>query len=183
MARNADAGGERLWNLFRIVAWSGAIIVLIAPAIAMRFPTGVNWTASDFVFAGVMIAGTGLMFELTLWLSKSNAYRSGVCLMLAAMFLLIWINGAVGIIGDEDNPLNRLYVGVIAAAVLGAFLARFRAPGMAWAMAVAAAGHGVITVVALLRGYVTVPIDAVFAAIWLLSAYMFRRATLGNAAS
>lgn len=184
MARNAENGVERLWNLFRIVAWSGAVLVMIAPAVVMRFPnSGVNWTASDFVFAGVMIGGAGLIFELTLWLSKSNAYRSGVCLMVAAIFLLIWINGAVGIIGSENNELNQMYVGVIAVAVFGSFFARFKARGMAWAMTTAAAGHAVITCVAIANGYFTMLIDGFFAVMWLLAAHLFREHAQARAAA
>jgi hypothetical protein len=32
---------------------------------------------------------------------------------LARGLLLVWVTGAVGIIGSEDNPANSLYIGVL----------------------------------------------------------------------
>jgi hypothetical protein len=43
-----------------------------------------------------------------------------------AAFILIWMNLAVGIIGSEDNPANLMYGGVLAVAIVGAFMVRFR---------------------------------------------------------
>ena len=38
------------------------------------------------------------------------AYRTAVGVALAAAFLLIWVNGAVGIIGSENNDIAALKV-------------------------------------------------------------------------
>ena len=46
-------------------------------------------------------------------------------------FFLVWVNGAVGIIGNEENQANLLFFGVLAVAVVGSLIARFRAKGMA----------------------------------------------------
>ncbi|MGB5332427.1 MAG: hypothetical protein WBM80_04545 [Woeseiaceae bacterium] len=40
-------------------------------------------------------------------------YRSAFGLALAAAFILVWMNLAVGIIGDSDNLYNLMYVGVL----------------------------------------------------------------------
>ena len=104
---------------------------------------------------------------------------------LATSFLLVWINGAVGMIGSEGNPANLMFFVVILMAVAGAIGARFKAPGMARAMAVAGGTQMLIAViVALLRlgateppGFPAVPIlVAVFALPWLVSAWLFRKA-------
>ena len=185
MARMAENPGEPLWNLFRIVAWTGAVIVVLAPPVAMQFTDEVNWTTSDFVFAGVLIGGTGLTFELTLRRARSNAYRLGVCLVLAASFLTIWINGAVGIIGSENEMANLLYGLVLLVALVGSIFAGFRPLGMAWTMAAAALVHALVPVAAWALGWSSaasllapeVPIStAVFAAIWLAAAGLFRNA-------
>ncbi|MBS0480306.1 MAG: hypothetical protein JSR79_13555, partial [Proteobacteria bacterium] len=110
------ASGNRKWS---ILIWSAAVGLILLPFVAMRFTTEVNWTATDFVLAGVMIGGSCIVLELALRLTRNWAYRGGVALALAAIFLLVWINGAVGIIGDEDNPRNLLYGCVIMTAIGG----------------------------------------------------------------
>ena len=67
---------------------------------------------------------------------------------LATSFLLVWINGAVEIIGDEDNPANLMFMVIILMAVAGAIAARFEAARMARAMFVAAGAETLITVIA-----------------------------------
>jgi hypothetical protein len=138
-------------NPWRIAGWGIAALLLLLPLVAMQFTHEVNWTAFDFMFAAVMIGAVGIAFELTVRATRNNAYRGALAIALAAAFLLIWINGAVGIIGDEDNPLNLLYLGVIAIAFGGMAWARFRAEGASRAMmaaAVAAAAVGLVAVVA-----------------------------------
>ena len=52
---------HRPWNAWRIARWTVAGMLLAIPALAMQVSDEVNWTVSDFVFAGVMIIGTGLL--------------------------------------------------------------------------------------------------------------------------
>jgi hypothetical protein len=124
---------------WRIAAWSAAGALLLVPLVAMRFTDEVKWTASDFVFAGALIGGTGLAFEFLARRSGSFAYRIASAIALAAMFMLVWFNAAVGVIGSEDNPANLMFAAVIAVAVIGTLVARFRPGGMSGAMAAAAA--------------------------------------------
>ncbi len=51
------------------------------------------------------------------------AYRFAVGVALAAAFLLVWMNLAVGLIGSEDNPANLMYFGVLAVGFIGAIIA------------------------------------------------------------
>ena len=57
--------------------------------------------------------------------SGNAAYRAAAGFALAAAFLLVWVNGAVGIIGTENNDANLLYVGVFGVGFFGALIARF----------------------------------------------------------
>jgi hypothetical protein len=104
---------------------------------------------------------------------------------LAAAFLLIWLNLAVGIIGDEGEPANLLYVGVLAIGIGGALLARFEAGGMARAMILAVVAVAAVGVVALAAGWGATgpswPLDIAgltvfFAAMFGGSAWLFRQA-------
>jgi hypothetical protein len=78
------------------------------------------------------------------------AYRVAVGIALAAAFLLVWMNLAVGIIGSEDNPVNLMYFGVLAIFILGATMARLRPQGMARALFATALAQALVPVLALM---------------------------------
>ena len=164
-------------------------LILLVPLIAMRFTSEVNWTLFDFVFAGTVIFGTGCLFEL----ARRKAAGNGACklateLALAAVFFLIWINGAVGIIGRESNPLNLMYLSVIGIAIVGALIARFQPQGMARTLFATAIAQAMVPIIALIGkphvifaeppGVVGVFIlNSVFAVLFAGSALLFRRAS------
>jgi hypothetical protein len=170
---------------WRPLGWGAAVALLLTPVVAMHFTSEVNWTVSDFIFAGVMFGLVGGTLELAFRKSGNRCYRGGVAVAVATTFLLVWINAAVGIIGNEDNPLNLMFFGVIAVALAGALIARFKAAGMARAMIVAGAlqvgiGIGVFA----LNVAASEPPGAIgllvliefFAGAWFVSAWLFRRA-------
>ena len=164
-------------NRWRALGWGIAAGLILLPLIAMQFTSEVNWTVGDFLFAILLIGSVGLAFELVVRASRNAAYRAGAAAALAASFLTVWVNGAVGMIGSEENSYNLLFLGVILVALSGSALAGFRARGMALAMLAAAAAQaalGLFGMTADLRGGI---LSTVFAGIWLLSA-----ALLGNAA-
>ncbi|MDB5678749.1 hypothetical protein [Sphingomonas bacterium] len=182
MTTHAETGG-RPGNRWTPLIWSVAAGLILLPFVAMQFTREVRWTATDFVFAAVMIGGSCVVLELALRLTRNWAYRGGVVLALAAIFLLVWINGAVGIIGNEGNPLNLLYGCVIMTAIGGAMGAGFRAAGMARGMAAAAVVMLLIGMFVVTSGRTDPPgaIDYVaihlfFAMIFAGSALLFRKA-------
>jgi hypothetical protein len=176
MAEQEQHGWLRLESRFRMVAWSIGGLLLLAPLVAMRFTDEVKWTAGDFLFAALLIGGTGGLYELAARTTSGLAYRFAVGVALGAGFLIIWLSGAVGIIGSENNPLNQLYAGVLAIAVIGGFVVDFRASRMAWVMTAAALAQAAVAVTALFYGYFTLPLNGIFCAIWMLSAWLFRKA-------
>lgn len=170
-------------NPWRIAGWGMAGLLLLIPAVAMRYTSEVNWTASDFVFASVMIGGTGLAIEAVMRMRPDWRYRLGALMALAAGFLLIWINGAVGIVGDEGNPFNLLYLGVVVLVAGWGLATRFRASGMANAATAAAMATALIGVAGAYVGRAEPPgpvgilaISAVFVAVFAGAAWLFRRA-------
>jgi hypothetical protein len=110
-------------------------------------------------------------------LFTANPYIAAIVIAAGSALLMIVANGAVGIIGSEDNPINLLFSGVVVLGLVGASIARFRPLGMAramYAMAtallmvaayLAVAGHGLIPVVTL-----------VFGGAWILAGRLFQRA-------
>jgi hypothetical protein len=160
----------------RVALWTAAVLLLAIPLIAMQY--------TDFAFAMIMIGGVGGAYELALRLKPNWAYRAGVAMALAAAFLLIWINAAVGIIGDEGNPWNLMFAGAILVAVAGSVIARVRAAGMVWAMVAAALTQCLAGAVAIVGGLgepVTGALELAglvgfFGVLWLNAAWLFRRA-------
>ena len=75
-------------------------IILLIPLIAMQFSDEVNWTLSDFVVAGVLLLGTGLMCDLVIRKVQNINYRIAICVALLMALLLIWAELAVGIFGS-----------------------------------------------------------------------------------
>ena len=181
----SEAGAMRVGNPWRIIGWGVAVAIILAPLVAMQLGApGVVWTLSDFIFAIVLIGGVGLLFELAVRASGSWAYRGAVALALAASFLLIWINAAVGIIGNEDNPLNLVFFAILAMAIAGSIVAGGKAVLMARAMAVAGVTQALVGIAVFAfndgaeppgRLGLLVLIEG-FAVMWLGSAWLFRRA-------
>jgi hypothetical protein len=128
--------------------------VALATALLLLIPLLANWpwTPSDFVFAGALIFGTGLTFVLVASKAGETAYRAAVGVALAAAFLLVWINIAVGIIGEPDEFANVMYIGVLAVGIAGAFVARFRSQEMARALLATAFAQALVAVITLFFG-------------------------------
>ena len=178
-------------NGWRVARWSAAAALLAVPLAMMQIGGDWNWTGRDFLFAAVMMGAALLLYEFAGRFSTSMAYRAAVALAVAAAFLLVWINLAVGIVGSEDNPTNLGFFLLVLAAAVGAFAAEYRSRGMARAMLG-------VAVVQLLLGIViaTAPstaqvepmgawgvlmISGFFAGLWLTSAALFRLAGRGEA--
>jgi len=176
MAEIAQGGGGSRGNIWRIALWGLAAALLALPAVAMRFTDEVQWSAGDFVFAAVLIGGVGLVFELAVRLTPSPTYRAGAAAALAAAFLICWANGAVGMIGDEGNRYNLVFYGVILLALAGAAIARFRAAGTARAMLAAAVAQAAAGLAGLAADPLGAAFSTAFAGLWLLAAWLFRRA-------
>ena len=75
------------------------VVLLLIPLIAMQFTEEVNWTVLDFMVAGVLLFGIGVIFELVIRKIKNIKHRSIIHVALMIAFLLIWAELAVGIFG------------------------------------------------------------------------------------
>jgi hypothetical protein len=177
-----------LFQSIRRVALGTALLLLI-PLAAKLCLAGMAWTLSDFVAAGLLLFGAGLTFTLIARLDDNAAYRLAVGVAVAAGLLLVWANLAVGLVGSEDNPANLLYGGVLAVALTGAGVARFRPLGMSRAMFGAALTYAAVTAIALFIwkpsadtaehtvGLVNVlAANTAFASLWVVAGGLFRRA-------
>ncbi len=170
-----------------LLGWGGALLLLAMPALL-----GAPWTSSDYGFAAILFALAGGAVELGLLASSNIAYRFGTMVAVVTAFLLIWVNAAVGFLGNEANPANALFGLVLLVALGGAVLARFTARGMAQAMAVAAVAQLLAGIVGWSLGWASPGANGVrevaigtglFCALWCISAASFARAARQSAQS
>jgi hypothetical protein len=185
MAANMQNGGAGRKSPWMIAPWTSAAVLLLLPLIAMQFTHEVNWDETDFIVFGAMLVGACGAYELATRMTGNTAYRAAVGVAVVAAFLLIWINLAVGIIGSEDNPANLMYGGVLAVGIIGAVIGRFEPHGMVRALVGMALAQALVAVLALIFRWgshgenwppVIVVLNGFFAALWLGSAWLFRRA-------
>lgn len=137
------------------------ISLLLIPLIAMQFSAEVNWTPFDFLFAGILIFGTGLTFKILTRNASSNLYKIASASALGSGLFLIWANGAVGIIGSENNDFNTLYFLVIFVGIIGLFASRMNARRLSHTLFAMAGTQLILTVVALFSGMAQLPYSSV----------------------
>lgn len=78
----------------------GTAAILLIPLIAMQFTREVNWTSTDFVIAAVLLAGTGMLFEVASAKLRSRKSRLIACAVIGFCFLFVWAELAVGLVGS-----------------------------------------------------------------------------------
>ena len=84
----------RIKRLFGIVAF-----LLLIPLTATLLTDEMKWSPFDFIVAGVLLTGAGFLFELVFKAVKNAQRRLIVCAALLGVFLLVWIEMAVGLFG------------------------------------------------------------------------------------
>ncbi len=143
------------------------------------------WDVFDFAVAGALVGGVGVTYVLLARKTNNTAYRFAIGVALAAAFILVWVNAAVGIIGTAHDDANMMYGVVLAVGVIGAIIARLKPDGMARALFATALAQLLLTTFAVIAGWGSAgpvwPWDVLllngfFAALWLLSAWLFRNA-------
>lgn len=160
--------------------------VLAVPALAMAFRIGVpdpgsgmdgvNWGPMDFAVIGVLVLGSGLLYEYASSRGRGLAQKAAVGIAVLAGFGLVWVNLAVGMMDVENG--NLMYVLVLIVALVGAAIGRFEPRHASIAMFAAAAAHAVVAIIALVAGLgPTLLADAFWVAGWVASGLLFRQAS------
>ena len=117
-------------------------------------------------------------------MSERSGYRLGLGIAIAAALVLVWLSLGVGIIGQDGDPANIMYFGVLAVGIAGALFARFRALGMARALFATALAQALVAAIALFGGLgrpwsgpaELVLLNGFFIALFAGSAWLFHRA-------
>ena len=124
-------------------------------------------------------------------MTSKLAYRCGIAVWAGASFLQVWMNLAVGIVGDTDNAQNQGFFGVVVAAAACAFVARLRPDGMVRAM-LATAGVQALLGLRVATAPITARVEpmgatgvlvltSLFSAMWLISAGLFHYSARADA--
>jgi hypothetical protein len=163
-----DSRPSRFLNPWRVAGWGTLATLLALPAI-LRFP----WTASDFLIMGLLLGSVGLGIEFLVRQSGSTFVRLGAISAVLTAFLTIWVNLAVGMIGDGE-PYNLLFLIPLALVLVGGVMVRLRPESMVKLALLAAA----LQVAIGLGGYGMDPrgaiLSAMFGLFWLFTAALFR---------
>lgn len=180
MTGSNEPAGAGAWNHWRIARWVAALALLLTPLVMMQFNAEWHWTIGDFLFAGTMIGGVGLLYELAERASGNRAYRAGVAVALAASFLTVWTT----LVRDDGTGMGFFLV--IMAAAVGGFAAWFRAAGLARTMLGVAIMQALLGIaIATAPSTASMPngsfkaflYSGFFTALWLISATFFRVAS------
>jgi hypothetical protein len=67
------------------------IVLAVAFLLLIPLIAGFPWTRLDFITAGVLLLGTGLLCELVMRKVKNFKYRIALCGAILLSLFLIWI--------------------------------------------------------------------------------------------
>ena len=176
---------DRLWNAWRIARWTAVLVLLLLPAVMMQVSDEWNWGIGDFLFAGTMIGGVTLLYELAERASGSRAYRAGAGLALVTCLMNVWTTIV------RDNGDGMIFFELVMAAVVGSFAAWFRPAGMSRTMIGVAVMQVLVGIaIATAPSAESFPggaprallFNGFFALLWLTSAAFFRAAARSDSA-
>lgn len=174
---------RRLDTILRLLMWAGVLAVWLLPLIAKQFTDEVQWTTFDHVVWAFMLAIPAGIVDLVSRMTPNWFYRGGVIIALGTSFVITWANLAVGIVGNEENPTNLIFFGVVAIAMLGSPLVGFKAARLRWVFYLTAAAQALTALVALQAEPFVLVFCAVTTALWLTAATLFGRAAKDEAAT
>jgi hypothetical protein len=76
------------------------LALLLLPLVVMQFTDEVDWSPSDFLVMGVLLAAAILIIELILRRVVKKQHRVVLCIVVLLVFLLVWAELGVGIFGS-----------------------------------------------------------------------------------
>lgn len=126
---------------------------------------------------------------ITFFVTKSHNkyYRRALGMALFTAAIIPWMNGAVGLIGNEGNPANVVYYIVLSFGYIGSLIARFHPESMTNVLSFVSGGQALIAVgvpiFTILQGF---PVDGAIkifimngslTLLFITSAYLFQKST------
>ncbi len=183
-----SASGVFPFNPGARTAWYIATLILLTPLIAMQFTSEVNWSLADFIVAGALLYGGLTLYAVIKRRCNLVTYRAGMAVGLVTLILLLWANGAVGIIGEPSTPANGAFNILAVLVITGALITKLRPRAMARVMLLTATLHpAIIPLLLLVEPPPVVPPTVLiatlgFTGLWGLSALLFYLAARAHSA-
>lgn len=84
-------------NKNQLFVLGGTCLLLLIPLIGMQFTSEINWSLSDFIAMGILLLGLGFTCEFVFRKITNKTYKLGLIALIVIVFLLLWIELAVGI--------------------------------------------------------------------------------------
>lgn len=166
------------------------VMLLMIPFTAMMFTSEVNWSPADFIIMGILIAGTGSAYIFISGISDNTSYKIAVGISAITGFLIIWINLAVGIIGDPGNQANLLYAGIFIAGIAGAIISRLKPSGLSLTLYLMSIYQLIIPLLVIIIPGIKLPqspeitpvllFNTFFAGLFAFAGWLFKRAAHKN---
>ena len=119
-------------------------------------------------------------------------YRAARALAVLTGFLLVWVIGAVGLIGYEGDPFDVWFLGVLVIGIVGGWVTGQNGLQKATVMWVVAISHMAVVILALVMGKQSVEVSSVgeivisnlvFIVLWIGCALLFKKAADGMRSS
>lgn len=123
----------------RLLIWATIVFTLLTALFVLtQHSESFNWDFIDYVVFACALLGGGVVYELLARKKGNRFYRLAFLIGLLGALLLAWVNGAVGLIGNENQDANMLFSAVFIVGFIGSLVSRFKAEGMAKTLFLAA---------------------------------------------
>lgn len=123
----------------------GALAVWMIPAVAAQFVPDWHWGVGGFAMAYLVFFTAGMAFAVIARRMGEWTYKAGVGLAVFGGLGLAWSNLVQT--ADSGHPENFWFLSVLGVGLIGAAVARLRAPGLAWTLFAMAAVMALLSVV------------------------------------
>ena len=85
------------WRKDLALVAAGTIAVLLVPAVAMQFSREIDWGATDFLAAAILLFGAGAVATFAVRRLRTRGRRLWAIATVGATVLVLWAELAVGL--------------------------------------------------------------------------------------
>lgn len=112
---------RRLAAFWRIAVWGGAALLILMLLVAIQYYEGFQWDQDDLILTILILGIGGALAEVTFQITLNPFSRAGAIVAILTSVVVFAASVAVGMIGDEGDPVNLLFGVVLLVVVVGAW--------------------------------------------------------------